>query len=270
MLTKWTEYGIKRWCINFVAKNGRLPESKDFSFSDYSDTPNLMHILKKYKSIKNLYHNAGGTRSGKKIYTLEEIKNGFEKYFAEHGYYPSATEIDLCSYLPSSRTIQRSWGGLSNLRKVLKYQETDYRKGSRRSNTAIKVNQLAFETENKLEKYLIEIFGDVFVHSQKRIGHTHVDFFIFTPDKNICIDVFTYIDLFSYSKNINNKMHTYKNFPHEIIFVPIGELLTQKEAEARLLRKKNKLSSNMKVMLVDELKLYLAKFPKYALPIRNG
>lgn len=268
MLTRWTEYRIKRWCINFVAKNGRLPEPKDFSFSNYAKTPNLTYILKRYGSIENLYKNAGGTRSGKKIYTLEEIKEGFEKYFIEHGYYPSATEIDLCPYLPSARTIQRSWGGLSNLRRVLQYKETDYREGSRRSNTAIKVNQLAFETENKLESYLVEVFGEVFVHSQKRIDHNHVDFFIYTPDKKIAIDVFTYVDLFSYAKNINNKMRTYNNFPHEIIFVPVGNLLTQTEIESRLLRKKVKLPNNMKVLLIDELKLYLAKYSKYAAPIR--
>lgn len=264
---KWTDYHAKQWCRHFIASNHRLPDISDFSSNEEDKkSPPLDYVIKNYKSISDFIDLCGGKRGANKIFTLKEMKSGFERFYSEKGYFPSAHEIDAYPYLPTSRTIQRSWGGLANIRKMLNYSETDYRTGQRRSEVAVRVNQLGFKTENELEFYLVKIFGEIFVHTQKRIGHTYVDFFIYTPSKKIAIDVFTFKDIFSYTKNINNKLHTYKNFEYEIIFVPVGESLTKAEIQDRLDRKKFKLLPHMKVMLLDDLKIYLESFDKFSQP----
>ncbi|MES2971937.1 MAG: hypothetical protein V4702_06475 [Patescibacteria group bacterium] len=49
----------------------------------------------------------------KGIWTIEEIKAGFEAFVKDYGRYPTALEIDAYEFLPSSRSLQRSYGGLS-------------------------------------------------------------------------------------------------------------------------------------------------------------
>ena len=49
------------------------------------------------------------------LHTLKSVKNGFEKYYSLNGRYPTALEIDRCEYLPSSRQIQRNWGGVKKI-----------------------------------------------------------------------------------------------------------------------------------------------------------
>ena len=46
-------------------------------------------------------------------------KEGFERFVQENGRLPSAVEIDAIDYLPSSRLIQRKFGGLERLRGAL-------------------------------------------------------------------------------------------------------------------------------------------------------
>ena len=42
----------------------------------------------------------------KNIWTIEKIKNGFEKFYAENKKYPTADEINDFNSLPSSRQIE--------------------------------------------------------------------------------------------------------------------------------------------------------------------
>lgn len=53
----------------------------------------------------------------------EKIKEGFENFYKENGRLPTAPEVDNLDYLPSSRTIQRSFGGLQKIRKDLGYED---------------------------------------------------------------------------------------------------------------------------------------------------
>lgn len=56
-------------------------------------------------------------------WTQEKLKIAFERYIAEYGRLPTAPEVDLTDYLPSSRQIQRSFGGLKKLRQALGYED---------------------------------------------------------------------------------------------------------------------------------------------------
>lgn len=78
----------------------------------------------------------------KKRWTDDELLAGFQNYYESYGHYPSAHEIDAYDYLPSSRSIQRSYGGLPKLRKrLLPAAEHDYTRGPKRSAKAKHMSQ---------------------------------------------------------------------------------------------------------------------------------
>ncbi len=56
----------------------------------------------------------------KYLWNLENIKSAIERFNVENGRYPTAQDFDSCSYLPWSRQLQRRFGGLVELRKLLK------------------------------------------------------------------------------------------------------------------------------------------------------
>lgn len=62
-----------------------------------------------------------------KKWSLEIIRDGFERFKNEHGHYPKAPDdIDTCSYLPSRRQIQRIFGGLPQLRILLGLEDISF------------------------------------------------------------------------------------------------------------------------------------------------
>lgn len=74
-----------------------------------------------------------------------------EKYYNEFGRYPTAHDIDLYPYLPSSRQIQRRFGGLPELRKQLGIQITDYTRGRTRSNKAAIIGKRGLNYEKDIQ-----------------------------------------------------------------------------------------------------------------------
>jgi len=95
------------------------------------------------------------------FWTSNKIKDGFERFIKENGRLPLAPEIDLLDYLPSSRQIQKKFGGLEKLRHQLGYKDTHFGKGAYRSAIATRVNHRGRNEELSLEKVLREIFGEV-------------------------------------------------------------------------------------------------------------
>ncbi len=137
------------------------------------------------------------------IWNKQNILEGFKKFFNENERYPTALEIDSCSYLPSSRQIQRSFGGLINLRKELGLEITNYSVGLSRINIATEINARSRKTEREMEEILIKHFGEHFVHVEKHLYKfydptqtdikkykTRSDFFIYAKHYQFCIDIF--------------------------------------------------------------------------------
>ena len=98
-------------------------------------------------------------------WTIESIKSGFERFRIEHGRLPTAPEIDTLDYLPSSRQIQRKFGGLEKLRTLLGYADTHFGKGIFRTQIANRIGIKGRQVELMLEKILRKKFGEVFVHT---------------------------------------------------------------------------------------------------------
>ena len=85
-------------------------------------------------------------------WTIEQIKSGLELYKELNGNYPSSHEIDTFEYLPTSRSIQRSLGGLENIRMALGFDLslTNLTKGTIRSKKAQSIYSQAVRLEDSL------------------------------------------------------------------------------------------------------------------------
>lgn len=130
--------------------------------------------------------------SYKILWTKEKINEAFQKFINENGYMPTAREIDELPYLPSSRQLQRKFGGLPKIRENLGYKDIHLGKGVYRSKIANAVGKRGRLNELKLEKILKDIFGEPFVHAEKRYGISgmRLDFYVYCPTGNFGVDIF--------------------------------------------------------------------------------
>ncbi len=188
-------------------------------------------------------------------WTKEKIKEGFEKFFKDNGRLPIAPEIDRLNYLPSSRQIQRKFGGLEKLREVLGYKETNFGRGAYRSKLAYKANKTGRETELKLEKILRLKFNEVFVHTERIFDDSknRVDFYIYSPSGNFGIDVFYTNTMQDLQKNINIKINKYPKFPGELYLVVANPIFNQNKLNSYSERKKKILPPNTKILTMPSL-----------------
>ena len=165
------------------------------------------------------------------MWTVEKIMEGFKKFELEFGRLPTAPEIDKLSYLPSSRQIQRKFGGLEKLREVLGYKDTNFGRGDYRTKIALRVNKKGRESEIELEKLLRNKFGEVFVHTERIFDDSknRVDFYVYSPDGNFGIDVFYTGTIQDLQKNINLKIDKYLKFPSNFTLLSQIQILFKKD-----------------------------------------
>lgn len=65
------------------------------------------------------------------IWTKQDILIGLKYFYELYNRYPTSREIDAFEYLPSSRSIQRQFGGLISLRKdLIPDSHLDFTKGT--------------------------------------------------------------------------------------------------------------------------------------------
>lgn len=204
-----------------------------------------------------------------KIWTQEKIKEGFEKFLEENNRLPTALEIDKLDYLPSSRNIQKRFGGLEKIRSNLGFKDVHFGKGRFRSEIAFRVNKRGRDVEIALEKILRKKFGEPFVHTEKIFDNSknRVDFYIYSPDGNFGIDVFYTDNLHYLQSNINIKTKKYLNFPSQLFLVVANRSLSQNELDKYSASKIKKLSDNIKIMALDDFLMILGSKKFYPNPI---
>src|SRR3989344_1552869 len=95
-----------------------------------------------------------GMGKDKDTWSKGNIFAGLQKFFDEHERYPIATAIDLYGYLPSSRQIQRAFGGLVNIRRELGFSVTNYGAGQPRALLSKDINSRGFREEKMFEEEL--------------------------------------------------------------------------------------------------------------------
>lgn len=134
----------------------------------------------------------GGPVEGK-VWTAEDIKEGLDRFYAEYKKFPTSTEIDSYKYLPSSKTIQRRFGGLIVFRSTHKVKgQADFRSGEHSRQRAFKISKRAHLMEAKVYKYLQNVFGREFVRRKYFFTNdkrTRADFFVYDSDKGFCVDL---------------------------------------------------------------------------------
>ncbi len=189
------------------------------------------------------------------VWTISNLEAGFEKFYDDNGHYPSAPELDKFEYLPSSRQIQRVFGGLQKLRKDMKleHEASDHNSGKIRSKMAGEAWARAVDYEEEYYKYLIQQIPELYVHEHKVIRHdgykTDTDFFIYFPNSNdgIVIDVFYAMDILSLIKQVRIKEKKYAPMPYKTFFISINKKISQEEIDDKILNRNSTLPKNIHV-----------------------
>lgn len=210
-------------------------------------------------------------------WTIEKLRSGFESFYKAHGHYPTATEIDSYAGLPSSRQIQRAYGGLPNLRKQLKLDgQEDYTKGAHSSERARMILKRAHKIELEVFEYLTGVFGRPFVHREffftddKR---TRTDFYINYKGGSFFVDVLYPKDRKNLNGCLNIKLNGYRNrsadqFKYPIFFLMMNQDMNDKDIEIVLKGKKIKLHPRQRVVTFQELKSFCKDKPALKLEKR--
>jgi len=200
---------------------------------------------------------------GNKIWGRENILAGLKRFYQENNRYPTAHEIDSYKHLPSSRQIQRAFGGLVNLRKELGLNIVNYGVGASRSKIAYAVNKRGANLERQIEKILIDRFGEHFVHIEKPIykyysaeeskkykNKTRADFFIYAKNYQFCVDVFYTNNYRNLINIINIKQSNYSHLNTDVYLINLNENsdISEEKISSFMKNKKKVLDANIKIM----------------------
>lgn len=206
-------------------------------------------------------------------WTIAKIKDGFDKFFNENNRYPTANEIDDFAYLPSSRQIQRAWGGLVQLRKSLGLPIENYCAGETRSKTAAEINKRGKDFEILVRNYLWEKFSEPFVHIERPLSNSskdRFDFYVYAKPKNFAIDVFATSDIRILIKIMNIKEKKYRKTnilrgDEYLYFIYFSENNLSDAINKWVNRRKGDLPSNWKILDFENFKNEITAYNKYLL-----
>lgn len=208
----------------------------------------------------------------KRSWSLDDIRQGFQRFESENSRLPTAPEIDKLAYLPSSRKIQREFGGLQLVRKRLGYEDVHFGKGLHRSAIANRINKRGRDTELKFEKILKERFGEVFVHTERIFDDSknRVDFYVYAPGGNFGVDIFYTETMRDLQKNINIKIDKYKNFNEPLYLVVGNEEFEQYEIDRSVASKRKLLNQQAKVVSMETILSLLSEKSAYDNPLGSS
>lgn len=187
------------------------------------------------------------------------ILAGFHKFFAENNRLPTAHEIDAIPYLPSSRQIQRKFGGLQELREELGFKIRSFSEGEIRRQKAIEINVKGHRYENYLQDELVKYFGEEFVHNEKSFkttrakaeGIMRVDFYVYSSKGSFAVDIFHSQDKYSLIGSINHKLKIYTGLKYKIYLVLYTDNLNQEQLQVLLKGRRSPTAENIEIVCYD-------------------
>jgi hypothetical protein len=207
------------------------------------------------------------------IWTLEKIRNGFNKFYEAHSRYPTAYDVDDFDFLPSSRQIQRRFGGLVNLRKELGLKIKNYGEGKNRTEVSHRIVKEGRECENVVLDSLRNIFDEKFIHIEKPIigkidgydSKDRYDFYVYAKPNNFAIDVFKTNDVRNLVNILNIKEKKYKKTTNseKLYFIYFGQDINQEKLLYWKENKKNKFPENWEIINVNDFNKELTKYSSY-------
>jgi len=203
-------------------------------------------------------------------WNLENIRDGFERFYSEHNSYPKIPdEIDRCEYLPSRRQIQRIFGGLPQLRILLGLKDIYLSKGIHRSKIGLDSNQRSRVVEDQLRDLLYKKFHEPFVHLEKPIDTTRkirADFYIFNPLENFAVDVFATETYHNLESNIYIKLQKYSHLKIKLYLVLVSKNLTVGDVATFRSRKPERFPLNIQLVTLGQFLEITEKIPTYPDP----
>lgn len=193
------------------------------------------------------------------IWTEEKIVAGFTEFFKKHGRYPTVIDIDQYPFLPSSKQLQRRFGGVRQLREKLGLEITDFTKGNTRSAVSAHIGKRGLNFERTIRETLIKQFGEIFVHEQKPFNNYsgRLDFFVFGKGNSFGIDVFYAADRHNLVGCINIKERVYKNIDFSLILLQVNEEISQQQIDDFVSKKKNKLDPHIRILSYATFKKFI-------------
>lgn len=204
-----------------------------------------------------VYMTLRSAKMGRQIpWTLEELQSGLQEFFSKHKRYPTATEVDEFEYLPSSRSIERRFGGLVALRTKLGLgKNKDFRTGEHSANRARTINVRAHKVEKEVYDFLVNRFGKEFVHREFFFTDDHrtrADFFIFDSKNGFCVDVFYAGSIRNLTGCLNIKINKYVGTSHvlgyPVIFLQMNPNIKDENLERLIASKQKPLGANQHLM----------------------
>ena len=190
-----------------------------------------------------------------KPWTLDQLRAGFDDFYQKNNRYPTAHEVDAYPYLPSARSIERSFGGLIEVRKKLGIgSNLDFRTGTHSSQRAHTINERAHLMEKKAYEFLTKRFGKEFVHREYFFTDDHrtrADFFVYDTHKGFCVDVFYPSSRRNMLGCLNLKLGKYSSVymrEYPVIYVQMNEQISESEIEQTIASKTRKLPEGQYLM----------------------
>lgn len=220
----------------------------------------------------NLRRNKNGYQSP---WTSEQLSAGLEYFKELHGRYPTAHDVDAFDYLPSSRSIQRSYGGLVSLRKILLPNEvTDFTRGAHRSSAAREAIKNSQKFELGFYNVLTKNFAEIAIHEHKviRPGGVNCDFYIYLKkDSGVVIDIFYAESLKNLVAIVNIKLKRYVLVKQPTYLVIVGNTqIEQSDIDEKVRNRKGALPSHIQLQsekyFFETTLPFLISKSDYALP----
>jgi hypothetical protein len=159
-----------------------------------------------------------------KKYTIEHIIKTLQDLSKDLGREPTWQEIQGHKDLPTTRTLQRSYGGLQGLRKLAGFKHIDHTRGALRKNELNRFLSHSLDAEKKLIDVLRDKHGFESVHEQFPFGDNRryrADCAVFNKKvKHVDIyDIFNPKDKYSLGGCLRVKYKKYKNIQLDQVFL---------------------------------------------------
>lgn len=191
-----------------------------------------------------------------KAWTRDEIIEGVVAFFDREGRFPKAFEFDRFPYLPSSRSIQRNFGGLKQLKQQLGIND-EYHRGKYRSEICRQINKRGRTDEDRIFKNLVEKFGEICVHREKMVSEDtakeRLDFVVYHRMGRIGIDSFYAASIQNLANTLVTKCKKYRDFHDPLYLVLTNEAFSQEQIDLLVSRKDNQPATNVSVITEKNL-----------------
>lgn len=225
---------------------------------------NVLHMTdNKFKkmysnNIRNKYEEFNYFQS------LEDYRSAFQKFYDLNGYYPTSLDIDVCEYLPSSKTLQRRFKSLVALRNLLNLpqDQIDLRKSPQRILSALSGITRSYSSENDVYQELLKFYEPLNIHKQSPINDNtqqRCDFVLFeNNERKFFVDVTFPTTIHSVKGCINSKLRRYKkSLPDKDTYIVLMSDHTEEDINRVLKWKKLPIPSNVKIVSFEGFKKLL-------------